>query len=600
VSSLDENDELALTAVTQLKNAGLGDEPAQGQLQLSVFGNGAFATHPIAQGVTVTIGRSRTCDIMINDESISRRHAVIHVAETVTIEDSGSANGTVVHGEKIPPGQRCVIAIGEVVGLGTASIMLQRKARSLRTRRLWAHDYFEARLDEECAREARSGAAFALVRIQPERGVTASHFEDALGELLRDSDIVGKYGPDDYEVLLPDTPAINAEEAVQRIEKKLLDRGLRCRIAYACCPRDGTSPYQLAARVQPARPRDKQKSAAPAGAEVVVSDPQMKSLYRLVEQIAGSDICVLLLGETGVGKEVFARAVHRASPRASGPFVEINCAALTETLLESELFGHEKGAFTHAVSTKPGLLEMAHGGTLLLDEIGDMPLSTQVKLLRVIEDSKVRRVGSVKSKDIDVRFVAATNADIENQVENSSFRRDLFFRLNGVTIVIPPLRERSTEIEAIARAFVLRARPDKPPELSKAALDLMRGYSWPGNVRELKNVIERAVLLCGSGPILPEHLPLEKMDTAPRMFTWLGTRPPVVAPPPAHTVLPPRPRKGSEEEQQLILRTLEQAKGNQTVAARLLGISRRTLVNRLNEYANVTRPRKGSRKQRSV
>src|SRR5262249_3445257 len=158
-----------------------------------------------------------------------------------------------------------------------------------------------------------------------------------------------------------------------------------------------------------------------------ISDARMQGLHRLAAQVASSNLSVLLLGETGVGKEVFARAVHRASPRASGPFVEVNCAALTETLLESELFGHERGAFTNAVSTKPGLIEVAHGGTLLLDEIGDMPLSTQVKLLRVIEDSQLRRVGGLKPRSIDVRFIAATNSDIETKVEQGTFRRDLYF-----------------------------------------------------------------------------------------------------------------------------------------------------------------------------
>jgi DNA-binding NtrC family response regulator len=241
-----------------------------------------------------------------------------------------------------------------------------------------------------------------------------------------------------------------------------------------------------------------------------------------------------------------------------------------------------------------------------------MPLSTQVKLLRVIEDSQLRRVGGLKSRPIDVRFVAATNCDIETQVEQGAFRRDLFFRLNGVTIMIPPLRERLAELEALARTFISRARPnhgDTRPALAPDALELLRGYSWPGNVRELKNVIERAVLLCGTGPIRAEHLsvgklaPLRTTDSAshssPRMVTWShGTRPRMPDDtPPYDTLVPNHPRKGSEEEQRWIVQTLERAGGNQTVAARLLGISRRTLVNRLNDYAHVNRPRKKPKDQ---
>jgi len=477
----DDNDDLGLTAVTALVPGDTIDESVPGHLQLFVIGAGTYATHPLQEAGTVTIGRGSNCDIEIDDRSISRRHAILSIGETVTIEDLGSANGTFVRGQRVAFGNPVAISVGELVVLGTANIILQRRA-------------------------------------QP---------------------------------------------APQR------------------------------------KPAAKEKVTTTS--EVVVSDVRMQGLHRLVEQVAGSTMCVLLLGETGVGKEVFARAVHRASPRATGPFVEVNCAALTETLLESELFGHEKGAFTNAVSAKPGLLEMAHGGTLLLDEIGDMPLSTQVKLLRVIEDSQLRRVGGLKARPIDVRFVAATNSDIESKVEQGAFRRDLFFRLNGVTILIPPLRERLAEIESLARAFISRARApgELRPELTPDALERLKRHSWPGNVRELKNVIERAVLLCGNGMILPEHLSIRATTAPPDGSTSAAPRAwPRGSQPrdlkdtdPGDNPFPAHPRKGSQEEQDWIMQTLERAGGNQTVAARLLGISRRTLVNRLNDY-DVDRPRK--------
>jgi len=599
VRAPDEHDdeEMAQT-VTLLGKDGIRDAVLPGYLQVVVIGNGTFATHPVPDGAAVTIGRSSRCHISVDDDSISRRHATLNLGETVTIEDLGSVNGTVVRGRKLQAGRPTAIAVGELVGLGKINIILQQRSQPERARRLCMHDYFEARLEEECTRVKRSGAAFALLRIHSDRRAPASFVEEMLGELARESDILGKYGPHEYEAILPDTPPAKADEAARRIGGKLLERGLECRIVVACCPRDGRTPYELTAKVQAQVTPERASTSRP---DIVVADPQMQSLHRLIEQVAASNIGVLLLGETGVGKEVLARAVHDASPRAAGPFVEINCAALTETLLESELFGHEKGAFTNAMTAKPGLLETAEGGTVLLDEIGDMPLSTQVKLLRVIEDSQLRRVGGLKSRPIDVRFVAATNADVEAKVASGAFRQDLFFRLNGVTIMIPPLRERLADLDSLAQAFISRARPPTggpPPVLSPEALELLRAYPWPGNVRELKNVIERAVFLCGDGPILPEHLPRAVLATGRadasstvRLYRPGDTRPLHEDVLPSEALPARPPRKGSEERQ-WIMQALERAGGNQTLAARLLGISRRTLVNRLNDYKDVQRPRK--------
>jgi two-component system response regulator AtoC len=603
-SGNDENDELGLTAVTAVVPGATVDESRPGHLQLFVIGSGTFATHPLLEAGTLTIGRGSNCDIEVDDRSISRRHAILSIGETVTIEDLGSANGTFVRGQRVKFGNPTAISVGELVVLGTANIILQRRAQPVPPRKMWTHESFESLLDEQCARETRAGVGLALLRIHADRRAPSGFIEATIAELLRESDIVARSGPHDYEVLLPGTPAASADDAVRRIDSKLLERGLKCQIFVACCPRDGRTAVQLNAKAQ--GPVAREKVAIP-GAEIVVSDARMQGLHRLVEQVAGSNLCVLLLGETGVGKEVFARAVHRASPRAAGPFVEVNCAALTETLLESELFGHERGAFTNAVSAKPGLLETAHGGTVLLDEIGDMPLTTQVKLLRVIEDSQLRRVGGLKARHIDVRFVAATNSDIEGLVEQGVFRRDLFFRLNGITILIPPLRERLAELEPLAREFIRRCRPQSSEprsEIAPESLEVLKRHSWPGNVRELKHVIERAVLLSSNGAILPEHLSIRKPSappiadgstrSSPRMIAWpRGSQPRGLKDPDAGDPLfPAHPRKGSQEEQQWIMQTLERAGWNQTVAARLLGISRRTLVNRLNDYEHVSRPRK--------
>ena len=317
----------------------------------------------------------------------------------------------------------------------------------------------------------------------------------------------------------------------------------------------------------------------------------MQRLRRLVERVAAGNISVLLLGETGVGKEVFAEMVHRLSPRAKGPFLRLSCAALSESLLESELFGHERGAFTGAVQTKHGHLEMAQGGTVFLDEVGEMPPSIQVKLLRVLEERRVTRVGGLKARDIDVRFIAATNRQLEAEIPAGRFRQDLYFRLNGFSLTIPPLRERQSEIEPLARAFLAQAcreaRRERQPELSPEALDLLRAYSWPGNVRELRNVVERAFLLCTGERITAEHLPVEKMNAT--LAAW-----PAPAPPPAPASAPAeRGLRGELEsvEKQRILDALAACAGNQSQAAKLLGIPRNTLLARLDQYG-VPRPRK--------
>jgi DNA-binding NtrC family response regulator len=327
--------------------------------------------------------------------------------------------------------------------------------------------------------------------------------------------------------------------------------------------------------------------------DLVVVDERMKQLHRLLRTVAQGTISVVLLGETGVGKEVIARAIHRYSPRAARPFVSINCAAIPEALLESELFGHERGAFTGAVKDKVGLLETAAGGTLLLDEVGEMPLPAQAKLLRAIETREIVRVGGVKTRPVDVRFVAATNRDLEQLVEARVFRRDLYFRLNGISVTVPPLRERTAELEGMARKFVTefsRTLGRGERVLTPGALAVLKRQSWPGNVRELRNVIERAVLLSEGREIRPEDLSLGAAGVLPSIEDVEEVE--------AELLEEEGPASGgslSEEmraiERKRILEALEQCAGNQTRAAEKLGITRRALIHRLETYG-VPRPRK--------
>lgn len=426
---------------------------------------GPSLSFPLPESGEVTVGRSAESDISIDDRSLSRRHATIHVGDggSLAIKDLDSSNGTKVRNTRIPPRTPVAFVPGEAVDLGQTLIVV--KARS------------------------RVPAAAPV-----------------------------------------------------------------------------SEPLPVPAK---------------AGRDVLIADPAMARLYHLAERIASGTISVLLLGETGAGKEVLAQAIHRMSPRGLAPFIGLNCAAFSETLLESELFGHEKGAFTGAVVAKPGLFETANGGTVFLDEIGELTPGTQAKLLRALETRQVQRVGGLRPRNIDVRFLAATNRDLERDLDTpGGMRRDLYFRIAGFTLEVPPLRERPGEIRPLAERFLQRAvrPPATVPRLSAEALALLEQHHWPGNIRELKNVMERALLLGGAGgEVQGEHLIL--------------SQPKASTPPPA----PSPPGKVRDEmdalERTRILDALAQCAGNQTQAARLLGMSRRTLLYRLDAYG-VARPRK--------
>ncbi|HUV38769.1 MAG TPA: sigma-54 dependent transcriptional regulator [Planctomycetota bacterium] len=250
--------------------------------------------------------------------------------------------------------------------------------------------------------------------------------------------------------------------------------------------------------------------AQPRLSDFVSASQPMQAFMSVVERVVSSDVSLLILGETGVGKERLARAIHAESPRAQGPFIAVNCGALPESLLESELFGHEEGAFTGATRARRGWFELAHGGTIFLDEVGEMPLHLQVKLLRVLQEHEIQRVGSERPIRADVRVFAATNRDLEEDVRTGKFRRDLFYRLSVVTLTLPPLRERQPDIPELVDSYIayLRPRVGRPVTgITSEALDALTRYGWPGNVRELINVIERAMLLCEGDEITPQDLP---------------------------------------------------------------------------------------------
>jgi two-component system, NtrC family, response regulator AtoC len=551
--------------------------PAQARLQLVVNTGQRSDVFPLYDDSVVNVGRDSDNVIRIDDASVSRRHLELHASEDgAFVVDLGSSNGTLLvrnnpsrdeeagpgTAHRLPPHQPVPLRIGEAVRVGPAMIFLQVKTRT-------------------------SQSQLRAVRLDG--------------------------GP------LP-----------------------------------------------------------------VLVDPEMKKAYELLSRAAQSDVSVLITGETGAGKEMMAETVHRRSRRAHAPYLQLNCAALPETLLESELFGHEKGAFTGAHATKVGLLEATEGGTVFLDEIGELALGTQAKLLRVLEERTLLRVGGVKARRINVRFVTATNRDLVRESRDGRFRSDLYYRISGLVVRIPPLRDRTSEIEPLARYFLREfcRRLEQPePPLSGEALQVLLGYEFPGNVRELRNVIERAALVAGRDPIRPEHILLdpppssESIDSEPDALTEVKSRPslnsprgasltprevslapratsltprnPSFAAPRSHGVrsssledprspgrfsqgpsagrapaqpIPPssasspslRPSLASssatrnsgaptdadldraaelDEERARLQRALDECAGNQTRAAKLLGISRRQLIARI-EFWQLPRPKK--------
>jgi DNA-binding NtrC family response regulator len=312
---------------------------------------------------------------------------------------------------------------------------------------------------------------------------------------------------------------------------------------------------------------------------LVGSSQPMREIFALIEQIAPSNVSVLITGESGTGKELVARTLHELSPRKAQPFVAVNCAAIPETLIESEIFGHEKGAFTGAVERRAGCFELAHGGTLLLDEIGEMPAATQTTLLRVLEERKLRRLGARAEMEVDVRVLAATNRDPAEAVARGKLRADLYYRLNVFNIQMPPLREHIEDLPAMAEAMLAEMNQKHGRRVSGVApsmLDRLMAYNWPGNGRELRNTIERAVILCADGaPLDAGHLPAgfgkEPAQTAQALDA-------ITVPVRVGTTV-------GEAERLLILRTLEATGQNKTRTAEILGISLKTLHNRLKEYS---------------
>ncbi|RMG18693.1 MAG: sigma-54-dependent Fis family transcriptional regulator [Deltaproteobacteria bacterium] len=366
----------------------------------------------------------------------------------------------------------------------------------------------------------------------------------------------------------------------------------------------------------------------PPRTRLLGSAPKMLEVFKAIGRVAPSDVTVLVTGESGTGKELVARAIHDNSPRAAEPFITVNCAAIPPDLMESELFGHERGSFTGAVESRKGKFELADRGTLFLDEVGELPLPLQAKLLRVLQERVIERVGGVRPLRVDVRIVAATHRDLARMVREGSFREDLYYRLNVVPILLPPLRERPGDVGLLARALVAKWGPElarQPVELGRDAIDLLESYAWPGNVRELENVLKRALLFCRGGVLTAAEIREATFPGSPVAEVSEPVRP-AAAPPAAAEGMPPAASPSLEEqvaaevrrllarpqggaggihaalmrpvERALLAAVLEHAGGNQLKAARVLGMNRNTLRRRIREL-QVPVPAKRRNRRRS-
>jgi two-component system, NtrC family, response regulator AtoC len=579
--------------VTLVVYEGAGDAPAASTRVLD-----------LADGAHLLFGRSRTANVQIESDRVSRLHAQFRRrGATVTVEDAGSRNGTWVNGQLVQ-GERA-LASGDEVVVGPLTIVVSITSRVVARPRIESTRYLEERLAAEVDRGQAYHRRFSLVMLRLD-GPTeiADDASDRIFAALRPMDAIAEYAPGTLAVVMPERDAAAAEQTM----RALLDRArvraaeagvaLGVAVGVAGFPEHGTTPGALIARALAALATVRGRGAdlvgvppaeaAPLMGDIVVGDSQMARVYELVRKVADHPITVLVVGETGTGKEVIASAIHAASRRCNGPLVRLNCASMPETLLESELFGHEKGAFTGADRKKLGYFEAAHGGTLFLDEIGEMTPALQAKLLRVLEQRRITRVGGTDEIEVDVRVICATHRDLEAESRAGAFRADLFFRISAFTIFVPALRDRPAEIDLLAQHFLRQCAENtrqRIPALSPAAAAALRRHAWPGNVRELRNAIERAMVLHSAGVIGVEDLPDSIRDGRAAM--------PAAAPP---LTLGGMRDQIADMERATIAAVLEACGGSQTEAAKQLGISRRTLIYRMEKHG--LKPPPGARKER--
>jgi two-component system, NtrC family, response regulator AtoC len=530
---------------------------------------------PLEKGKALVIGRTAPADIEIPDPGLSRRHARFAWDDHgLWVEDLNSTNGTKKNGERIT---RTTITPGDEIVMGPVRVSVHiMSSVDEELRGFDGHDRFVSALADEITRARQFQRPLALMMVSSGNAKEGhvSRWASRLRPKLRAVDRVGIYGPSAVMVSLPE-----ATPDMIRALAKDIGGGvpvLTCGAVWF--PGDGSSVEELIAALQVARRIGDPTSVVPTDATVVVKNAAMKQVMTTVKRLAQSNIAVLIHGETGTGKEVIARAIHEGGPRRKQPLRCINCASIPVTLIESVLFGHEQGAFTGADKAAHGIFEQANGGTVLLDEIGELVASAQAALLRVLETKKLMRVGGNREIDVDVRVVAATHRNLEAMVGSGHFRQDLLYRLNTMTLQIPPLRERTDEIRPLAERFLKEARAQAGSDvkvIDPAAIAALEAYSWPGNVRELRNAIERAVVLAeGKAIVLADLTDRIRQRSMPAVDNG----------DPSAEVPSDYKDHLRKYEAELILRALQKYNGNQTETAKALNLPLRTLVHKIQTY----------------
>jgi two-component system, NtrC family, response regulator AtoC len=557
-------------------------------------------TVEIVRGEPLVVGRTPPADVVIDDPSLSRQHARITLGEAnAVVEDLGSTNGTWLGGDSVT---KATLRVGEEMAFGAVTAVLHLRGE-LRSPHLGleGHDRFVGQLELDVARARFFGRPLAVFMLESaHRGADISlrRWAPALLARLRPVDRAGVYSSDIVEVVLPE---LGLDAAIKLAEALVAtgDDASRLHCGVAVFPDCASSADRLleAARealhggrasqaVVVAESQRQRTFAASGAADVVCASGAMKETLDLARRLGRGVIPVLLHGETGSGKEVVARFIHEHGPRRDKPLLAVNCAALPAQLVESTLFGHEKGAFTGAVQRHVGVFEAASGGTVFLDEIGELPADAQGKLLRVLETKTITRVGSTQEIAIDVRILAASYRDLEAMIADGTFRQDLFYRLNAVTMAVPPLRARIDDIAPLAERFLALANAANGTAVTQIEPEAMAALlrcSWPGNVRELRNAIERAVVIAEDDAVTLDDLPSRVREVAQ----------------------PPAPSTGERSgdrtlagcfadedfracmerlEQEVLLTSLRETSWNQSAAARRLRMPRRTLVHKIRLY----------------
>jgi two-component system, NtrC family, response regulator AtoC len=576
-----------------------GPAAASGRFSLVLYHADGVAAAELQEGRPLVVGRSSACDLHVDLKQLSRRHAqFVREQDAVEVVDLDSRNGTFVDGERV---RRAQLRPGSVITLGDPhwgmAVLVERLRShtvgdsSLALRRPLGYDSFRNELT--CAaNDARiRGQSLALLMLRASAPGARAHLGQWASSALARIDqcrAAGVYDAQTMLVLLIGLESERVRELAHMLTRALDDHGVVCGVAVlpgvaASCEELLHSAQRACLSAGPGNrvafaQLELASAPAPDVEHVVIQSPAMSELYRLITRVAPTDVTVLISGETGTGKEVIANSLHRLSSRRNGPFRAVNCAAIPSGLLEATLFGHEKGAFTGATRSAKGLFEQADGGTIFLDEVGELSPALQAALLRALESKRIMRVGAEAEVQLDVRILAATHRELERMVASEQFRNDLWYRLSAIELHVPPLRDRSEEIAPLIHHFMSLAgsRFDRRVDgVDDEAMARLLAYRWPGNVRELRNVIERAVLLARAPVLTLDDLPERVRAQAP---LDAGS---------ALALVP----EGSyqdrvrEYEVRLIEEGLRIAENNQSRAAQLLKIPLRTLSRKIKQYA---------------